>query len=970
MELEQYMNRVRFDADGWLHFLTEFDPIQEASFYRLFSNLETEDISAAKVLSLGQELREMNPPSIPPEDDPSPLALNLENIYGGSMEKTWDYINAYQKTREKIIRGYLNINGLEQLFSVYYFHFEWMMHVERKFETGKEGLYRDHFLHQTKNAWMGYEYLYRFGWMKYIFRWIDSHPTNTIVDYVNKSVNKEIQYRLQQDEAREDHPLQQLLEYYRNALDKAKHTNVKKATSFLENYLFMDKPEEYFNKPEKKQIRMLLEIFVRIELVQTTWFISALLHDIGYPVQFVRRQHKELVHFLPTMEWPALADNVNFDQLECLLGNSLLFNIVQECDLRNDYSNDAHGTVSALVMLNHFYRHGTVHGFSPLKQCAIDWAAVCIQQHTQRFQASTGEKKDRYLVDRFEHNALGYLLRMVDDLQEFDRFYFYIGHNHALLFCRICDMPLVANKKLEDTEAEILTSMQFYPRELQRGNNQLAHSAYRELKPTAYHCACTMLATNNENKRKYIVSHKYNPAELFPVEQCCVFPYRRINTLILCRQVTVASAFPDDHSVGEKEPKTRMDVSMLYDSWAMLMMLQIDPNFLCKRIRDINQLKRMLRGQKELPVLTIHYFIHYNPLWLKTDILFHFLLSIESAYWREAQYIQGKPATQKKQSKMKRDEKIQDASSQRVEEKSEENEIPAKEEEYIPVSYEQIAKYLNDMRIKIMEDLLDLLCDVYLGGGQCLMCPMHCDTETQKEKLQYARVKEILKVKCHQWTESMTNHPVLADENCPAVRRVHRVFWRLFFVYVPMLVIYFNIYKAITRELSREKLKEYDAHLNQWYDEQTEKIKNLGGDREINHLVFMFMRDFACHCASLCYAVNETEFHQYSSAYYDQFDQFKKEHEIPRGLKRNDVISYIRTYVDNGTYRPEDYVRFENNAFTNGPAWADIDFFSDLNLFQAANAYYLDSRETEEDKEKFAERMANNGTNASCGKQA
>lgn len=80
------------------------------------------------------------------------ILTNLDLIYA-RQEQSDQIVMLFDLIRNKIIHQYINIDGLERLFSEKYIDFEWEMHLGIDYKNHQMKFYRDHFVHQIRNAY-------------------------------------------------------------------------------------------------------------------------------------------------------------------------------------------------------------------------------------------------------------------------------------------------------------------------------------------------------------------------------------------------------------------------------------------------------------------------------------------------------------------------------------------------------------------------------------------------------------------------------------------------------------------------------------------------------------------------------------------------------------------------------------------------------------------------------------------------
>lgn len=117
------------------------------------------------------------------------------------------------------------------------------------------------------------------------------------------------------------------------------------------------------------------------EIIYKTWFISSLFHDIGYVLEFNRKVRRIMLEYNRCSDLILPAPRSNFDHIQMLLGNSLLFNTVKHKEIEESYNRDQHGLLSALLLLSTFYSAPSFDGVNILDRAAIELAARAIYFH-------------------------------------------------------------------------------------------------------------------------------------------------------------------------------------------------------------------------------------------------------------------------------------------------------------------------------------------------------------------------------------------------------------------------------------------------------------------------------------------------------------------------------------------------------------------------------------------------------------
>lgn len=180
------------------------------------------------------------------------------------------------------------------------------------------------------------------------------------------------------------------------------------------------------------------------EMIYKSYFVAALFHDIGYPLTYYFRVSEKIQQFTPFFKIVNSGVKAEFPEIRALLNNSLLFRTVDIQDIRRKYEKDDHGCLSAISFLMNFYFSGSIYnlGKGEKNRCIVETAAVAIYKHTDKF---TGVNRMIFSLD-----PISYLLRVCDDMQEWQRFMVLIEDTHNYLMCSDCGKiirPEVEDKK-------------------------------------------------------------------------------------------------------------------------------------------------------------------------------------------------------------------------------------------------------------------------------------------------------------------------------------------------------------------------------------------------------------------------------------------------------------------------------------------------------------------------------------------
>lgn len=334
----------------------------------------------------------------------------LDKVYDWEEAQMQKQCNLLQKVTEELLGNYVGIEGIQDLFRPSYFQFEWMMHLEYMEKEHRYSYYRDHYIHQIRNL---YE---MFILMDNFEMWQDCmHIYKSRNDSVAKRIKDSIRRQVRQ-------------------MEKPEEEILKEACKFV-------------NKTSSRKYG--LEAFCYHDLFFSTVIVSALVHDVAYPLGYMKRTLEKMRHFLPLSNWFMGTENT-IPRINSLLKDSLLFEVAGSEEIEKRLNNNDHGTYSAIVLLIQYYDNGHIYKLEPLKRMVIELSALVIYNHTLRYHFQ-GNENERY-DNVYEENPLSFLFRLCDDLQEWDRVYFEINNQGNLFVCDRCKMPMI--RDLRDTGAE------------------------------------------------------------------------------------------------------------------------------------------------------------------------------------------------------------------------------------------------------------------------------------------------------------------------------------------------------------------------------------------------------------------------------------------------------------------------------------------------------------------------------------
>lgn len=323
------------------------------------------------------------------------LQANLDMAYA-DKELTDKLFEVYNLIGDKIVRRYINIDGIERLFSEKYANFEWEMHLGMDHKKHSMKFYRDHFIHQMKDAFTMAKLLEDGGFY--------SKVRKILMDTGSSKVSR----------------------YVKKMLEQQKYLPCRKVFNGI-------------NEDE-------LEKHYIYNIIYMSSYMAGLFHDIGYPTVSNMQEHRQMIDYMAENHFFEKGE-YDFNSIAALLQNSLLFRLVSPSEIRGRIEGDEidHGTVSALLFLLHFYENGAIYRLEPYKLCAVELAGLAIYNHTNKY-TYIGQKDAQYERCIFALNPISYLLRICDDMQEWGRIYFEVSDQSNLIICEECHMPIKRNK--------------------------------------------------------------------------------------------------------------------------------------------------------------------------------------------------------------------------------------------------------------------------------------------------------------------------------------------------------------------------------------------------------------------------------------------------------------------------------------------------------------------------------------------
>lgn len=522
---------TKMNQEEMLKYYRQFDPIEKK--YGKYFGLHRKDEYDALYDACFQYERNRQFSDLTKKEF-GDIYANLKLVYENE-KLTEEIIEIYDLVYEKVINQYLNVDGMERLFSENYINFEWEMHLGIDYAGHSMNFYRDHFIHQVRDAY-SMDVLLEQGYAEKIMDVLGDEGSSKISRYVCKYINQQLE---------------------------------------LKDEVFLT--EQFWKKQKETGTKIRREFYLK-NIVYMSSYMSALFHDIGYPEVANMQSGRNILAYIANV-YNFGSGHIDFDRIITVLQNSLLFRVVSPKEIRERIEREKidHGAVSALMFLLHFYENGAIYGLEPYKKCAIEIAGLAIYNHTNSYAyILEGEDAEKALYQRsvFVLNPISYLLRICDDLQEWDRIYFEISSNANIIFCNKCHTPLVRR-------------------------------SWKEENDVYYLCNC-----NKKKDQKNSMELSGIFGTVFRRES---FPYRRLYNVTVCTEVRF------------KKIKNKCVFELDYDLERLLYVAYINPSYAKYRIKELNQLKKMFVRQDLQEMTYIKYFMSANILWIKAYIVRKYL---------------------------------------------------------------------------------------------------------------------------------------------------------------------------------------------------------------------------------------------------------------------------------------------------------------------------------------------------------
>lgn len=485
------------------------------------------------------------------------------------------FLEMYDIVNSKIIRSYINIDGLERLFSKDYVKFEWKMHLGLNYKKHSMKYYRDHFIHQVKDAYMMVCMLEHGGFYEKV--------SKALLDLGNSKISRYVWKMLNQQVLSPETVINRVLKSYCDLRDTSGEQTLLK-DHYLHNIIYMAS------------------------------FMAGLFHDIGYPSTMTMDDSRNIIDYIAE-EYHFGAGNCDFNKITAILQNSLLFRIVELKDIRKriEQKKIDHGTVSALLFLLHFYENGAIHNLVPYKKCAIELAALSIYNHTNKY-ANLGQDNPNYGRCIFKQNPITYLLRLCDDIQEWGRVYFEINNNSNLIVCDKCHATVKRTVPENGSKKHILYKCYCTP-----GEKPSLFSTVFPSEQFSYRRLYNITVCQEVE----LITRKINP-----------FDNVKIFEDIKGNETLLSILREDWMKEFISSTKENIDYSynfyIKYDLKRLLHIAYLNPAYARHRTEELSCVKKFFTQQEYLPMVFVDYLVTANIIYIKSTIVGEYIKSILS----------------------------------------------------------------------------------------------------------------------------------------------------------------------------------------------------------------------------------------------------------------------------------------------------------------------------------------------------
>lgn len=474
----------------------------------------------------------------------SEIFQTMDKVYHCGSSNSFKEINLLEQATDKFLIQYVDIDGIQELFRPSFFNFEWMMHLEYVQKKHDYSYYRDHYIHQIRNMYEMFLLLDEKGMWRDCME-IYEQRKNTVANRMAESVAAQ----------------QKILSAEYEKVLKSSFGNVEE---WCYHYIIF-----------------------------STAIVSSLVHDIGYPITYMKRNLSTIQSFLP-LSYLFMGLNDGSPRIKSLLSGSLLFETVDNDEIFRRLNADDHGAYSAIILLCHYYDNGKIFGLEPAKRMIIELSALVIYNHTLRHHFQDEKKYDRY-QNVFTDNPISCLFRLCDDMQEWSRVYFEITGKGNFFICDKCKQPIFRHGNEE------------------HWNEQTQKYGYE------YECS------NCGNKAINTVRFPYRRMmNVAPFTEVALYEYGKGETVSGNSEADKQGNIQNENEIRRREEQ-KWILELKCNKGELLQLARYNSSFAIQRAKGIRELRGLVSGQMKFPRIFVKAFVSNNPIAIKIEILKKFL---------------------------------------------------------------------------------------------------------------------------------------------------------------------------------------------------------------------------------------------------------------------------------------------------------------------------------------------------------
>lgn len=573
-----------------------------------------------------------------------------------------DYIEQqakmYKIVDQRIIHDFLQIPGFEEMYDSNFLYLEWALFLAFNDRKGEKEYYRDHFIHQAKVGYMGHKlieelelvndiskivfYILKNNDDRKVFYNFYSIMELSIISIISKTgkcgelkdkIFKKFGecFEMLLNEYSDAHTVYDpwffdiVASEVKSWVDK-EHSKKIFAGIIEANASQIIKEFEEYELCNNKMELCIREIFDTVKrfirmFILKTYYITALFHDIAYPMKFFHKYKDSISSYLPQLSHFLNINSDNFNSISSTLTDTLLFHKVPKEEIKVHFDNDVHGAMSALVFLMYFYNSGAIATLNSMDKNAINIAATAIYDHTIDYSSSDKMLKGNTHINYYD-NPISYILRYCDDIQEWDRNYFDIVEVSNLSSCGVCGTPSLLVNEENRSKYSLITDND-------KKSNDLITKEFIKQSSKIRACACSDYKYKYEEllygkQNKFLSSfynvvstrgHSLHPDGVFWTAN--EFNYQKVFMIRACEGVK--------YSISDDKGIKNIDIKIEYDKFRLLEILISNPRFTQFRAKELYSFKEVFKEGYGFAKTNANAFLSANPIVIKVAILKDYL---------------------------------------------------------------------------------------------------------------------------------------------------------------------------------------------------------------------------------------------------------------------------------------------------------------------------------------------------------